>query len=304
MQPNSILKWASADGSFKRQASQFRNWISKEGPHQPERHRYVLYVSLACPWAHRTLIVRKLKGLEDCIRLSVVDYLMGDNGWKFSEETETPGCIPDPLYNFKFIKELYYKADPNYTGRFTVPVLFDSKLETIVNNESSEIMRMFNSDFNEIAGNPKLDLYPEALRSDIDSLNTWIYDEFNNGVYKAGFATAQEKYEEAVVKVRDALLKLDSILSKNRFLTGPTMTEADIRCFTTAVRHDPVYFGHFKCNLLSVGECGNVMRWMREIYPLVKDTVNMDHIKRHYYMSHRQINPNGIVPLSNGPALE
>lgn len=301
--PN-ILKWASADGSFKRQVSQFRNWISKEGPYKPESSRYVLYVSLACPWAHRTLMVRELKGLQDCIRLSVVDYLMGENGWKFSDPHETSGCIPDPLYKCNFIKELYLKADPNYSGRFTVPVLFDSKLETIVNNESAEIVRMLNSEFNDFAKNPQLDLYPEALRPQIDEMNAWIYDDFNNGVYKAGFATTQEKYAENVVKVRDSLLKLDSILSKTPFLCGSVMTEADIRCFTTALRHDPVYYGHFKCNLASVKDCENVLRWMKRLYPLVKTTINMDHIKCHYYMSHKQINPNGIVPLYNGPALE
>lgn len=305
MQPVNILKWASADGSFKRQASQFRNWITKDGPHQPESNRYVLYVSLACPWAHRTLIARKLKGLEDCIKLSVVDYLLGENGWKFSQPEETAGCIPDPLYNFKFIKELYFKADPEYTDRFTVPVLFDSKLQTIVNNESSEILRMFNSEFNEIARNPDIDLYPKALREEIDLINSWIYDDFNNGVYKAGFATAQDKYEESVVKVRDALQKLEKILTNKRYLCGDVLTEVDIRTFTTALRYDPVYFGHFKCNLVSIEkDCPNILRWMRDIYPLVKDTCNMEHIKKHYYMSHKQINPNGIVPLSNGPLLE
>jgi putative glutathione S-transferase len=229
---------------------------------------------------------------------------MGPEGWKFSEAKETPGCIPDPLYNFKYLKELYFKADPSYSARFTVPVLFDSKLETIVSNESADIIRMLNSEFNEFAKNPELDLYPVEKRADIDSVNNWVYDSFNNGVYRAGLATAQEKYEEAVRQVHEAVLKLEHILSKQRYLTGPTMTEADVRAFTTALRYDPVYYGHFKCNLISIKECPNLLRWMRDIYPVIKDTINMTHIKNHYYMSHKQINPTGIVPLYNGPKLD
>ena len=298
----SILKWASKDGSFKRQPSQFRNWISKSGPHQPEPDRYLLYVSLACPWAHRTLIARHLKGLAGCIDVAVVHYLMEEGGWRF-DETIT-GCTKDPVYGINYLSELYFKQDPQYSGRFTVPVLFDKKLERIVSNESADIVRMLNSEFNDFADNPSLDLYPEGMAEEIDRLNEWMYERFNNGVYRAGFATAQEKYEEAAVQVRDALYELDEILKRRTFLAGDQLTEADIRAFTTAIRHDPVYFGHFKCNLIAVKDLENVLKWLKRVYKLVKPTINMDHIKRHYYLSHKQINPTGIVPLGNGPLLE
>ena len=227
---------------------------------------------------------------------------MEEGGWRF-DETIT-GCTKDPVYGINYLSELYFKQDPQYSGRFTVPVLFDKKLERIVSNESADIVRMLNSEFNDFADNPSLDLYPEGMAEEIDRLNEWMYERFNNGVYRAGFATAQEKYEEAAVQVRDALYELDEILKRRTFLAGDQLTEADIRAFTTAIRHDPVYFGHFKCNLIAVKDLENVLNWLKRVYKLVKPTVNMDHIKRHYYLSHKQINPTGIVPLGNGPLLE
>ena len=227
---------------------------------------------------------------------------MEEGGWRF-DETIT-GCTKDPVYGINYLSELYFKQDPQYSGRFTVPVLFDKKLERIVSNESADIVRMLNSEFNDFADNPSLDLYPEGMAEEIDRLNEWMYERFNNGVYRAGFATAQEKYEEAAVQVRDALYELDEILKTRTFLAGDQLTEADIRAFTTAIRHDPVYFGHFKCNLIAVKDLENVLNWLKRVYKLVKPTVNMDHIKRHYYLSHKQINPTGIVPLGNGPLLE
>lgn len=227
---------------------------------------------------------------------------MEEGGWRF-DETIT-GCTKDPVYGINYLSELYFKQDPQYSGRFTVPVLFDKKLERIVSNESADIVRMLNSEFNDFADNPSLDLYPEGMAEEIDRLNEWMYERFNNGVYRAGFATAQEKYEEAAVQVRDALYELDEILKRRTFLAGDQLTEADIRAFTTAIRHDPVYFGHFKCNLIAVKDLENVLKWLKRVYKLVKPTVNMDHIKRHYYLSHKQINPTGIVPLGNGPLLE
>lgn len=227
---------------------------------------------------------------------------MEEGGWRF-DETIT-GCTKDPVYGINYLSELYFKQDPQYSGRFTVPVLFDKKLERIVSNESADIVRMLNSEFNDFADNPSLDLYPEGMAEEIDRLNEWMYERFNNGVYRAGFATAQEKYEEAAVQVRDALYELDEILKTRTFLAGDQLTEADIRAFTTAIRHDPVYFGHFKCNLIAVKDLENVLNWLKRVYKLVKPTINMDHIKRHYYLSHKQINPTGIVPLGNGPLLE
>jgi putative glutathione S-transferase len=289
-------------GEFVRKDSQFRNFISKDGEFTPEADRYHLYISLACPWAHRTLIVRNLKGLQDIIGLSVVDYFMGPEGWEF---TDRPGAIPDTLYNSKFIKEIYFRADPEYTGRFTVPVLWDKKNQTIVNNESSEIIRMFNSEFNGkgLAKNPTVDFYPEKLRKEIDVLNDEIYHNLNNGVYKTGFATSQEAHATNSKLVHATMLKVEDILKNKEFLVGNVLTEADIRLFTTIVRYDPVYYGHFKCNLISVRELPNLSRWMKQIYEMegVKETVNMVHIKHHYYESHKQINPYGVVPLYNGP---
>jgi len=294
-------------GEFVRKDSVFRNFISKEGPFPPEAGRYHLYISLACPWAHRTLIVRKLKGLENIIGLSVVHYLMLENGWEFVDESEIPGCIPDTVNNFKFVKELYFQSDPGYTGRYTVPILYDKVTKKIVNNESTEIVRMFNKDFNEFSSNPELDLYPESLRAKIDEINDMIYNGVNNGVYKAGFATSQQAHDVNSKLVYDSLLKLEEIFiqGKGPFIIGEKMTETDIRLFTSIIRHDPVYYVHFKCNLIAVKDLPNMSRWLKMMYEVdgIKETVNMEHIKKHYYMSHKHLNPTGIVPLYNGPIV-
>ncbi|KAJ1985910.1 S-glutathionyl-(chloro)hydroquinone reductase [Dimargaris cristalligena] len=307
-----IQRWAdNKSGAFNRQVSSFRNQIESQPEAQfaAEPGRYHLYVSLACPWAHRTLIVRALKGLEDIISVSVVDYLLGPKGWKFSTPEECPGAIPDSVNDAQYASDLYYKADPNYTARFTVPILWDKKLGTIVNNESSEIIRMFNTAFNEFIPESKrdLDYYPENMRDQIDEINTWIYDGINNGVYKAGFATKQAPYEENCRLVFESLDRVEALLKDREFLLGDgKFTEADIRLFTTVLRFDPVYHGHFKCNLKTIAaDYPNILRWARQVYqmPRVAETVDMEHIKRHYYMSHTQINPNQIVPLNNGPNL-
>ncbi|RKP09373.1 glutathione S-transferase [Thamnocephalis sphaerospora] len=304
-----ILKWANDKGEFKRQTSSFRDAISRapDAKFAPEKDRYHLYISLACPWAHRTLLMRSLKGLTPYIGLSVVDYLMGPKGWKFSDPSETPGAIPDTVNHAQFIRELYFKVDPEYAGRFTVPVLWDKKTQTIVNNESSEIIRFFNTEFNDLVPEARdTDFYPEELRAKIDELNEWIYDTVNNGVYKAGFATTQESYEPHCKALFASLDRIETILAGNEYLTGSRFTEADIRLWTTIIRFDPVYHGHFKCNVKSIEkDYPHILRWARQIYqlPHVAETVNMDHIKRHYYMSHLNINPTAIVPLGNGPDL-
>ncbi|KAG0168260.1 S-glutathionyl-(chloro)hydroquinone reductase [Apophysomyces sp. BC1034] len=314
----SILKWASKDGEFRRQQSVFRDVIVDEpgAKFAPEPNRYHLYISWACPWAHRTAIVRKLKGLDSLIGLSAVDYLMLENGWytgqmqgKFSTEEECPGAIPDTVNHAKYIRELYFKVNPDYEGRFTVPLLWDKKLQTIVNNESSEIIRMLNTAFNRLIpeDKQKLDYYPEYLRKDIDQINDWVYDTVNNGVYKSGFATSQEAYENHVFPLFHSLDKIEAILSDQEYLVQDTFTEADIRLWTTIIRFDPVYHGHFKCNLKSIEkDYPNILKWARRIYqkPGISDTVNMEHIKRHYYMSHLQLNPTQVVPVSNGPRLD
>lgn len=303
-----ILQWASKDGEFRRQVSSFRNWISTDpnAKFQAEKGRYHLYVSLACPWAHRTLIVRALKGLEDSISVSVVHYLMGEQGWKFADPNECPGAIPDDVNGAKLIREVYFKAEEGYQGRFTVPVLWDKKNGTIVNNESSEIIRMLNSSFDEFSSAPGTTYYPDDLREEIDAVNEWVYNDINNGVYKAGFATSQDAYERAATQLFKSLDRVEDILSRNAFLVGNRFTEADIRLFTTIVRFDPVYHGHFKCNLKSMTHnYPSILRWARRVYqmPKVAETVNMEHIKKHYYMSHVQINPTQVVPLYNGPDL-
>lgn len=295
----------TTSGAFVRKDSQFRNIIRKDGLFPPEANRYHLYISLACPWAHRTLIVRKLKGLEDVIGLSVVHYLMLENGWEFKDDTEDSACIPDTINQFKYVKELYFQSDPDYTGRYTVPILYDTQTKKIVNNESSDIIRMFNTEFNGLAKNPTLDLYPENLRTEIDELNDFIYNGLNNGVYKAGFAMTQESHESNSKLVYETLMKLEEIYGKAKgpFLFGETFTETDIRLFTSLIRYDPVYFGHFKCNLVAVKDLPNLSKWLKMMYEKdgIHETVNMDHIKKHYYMSHRHINPTAIVPLYNGP---
>ncbi|MDV2968301.1 MULTISPECIES: glutathione S-transferase family protein [Nitratireductor] len=294
-------------GRFERSKSQFRDFVTKDGApaegrergFRAEPGRYHLYVSLACPWAHRTLIFRKLKKLEDVISVSVVHHFMGENGWTFLRED---GATGDDLYGFDFMHQIYTKADPDYSGRVTVPVLWDKKTETIVSNESAEIIRMLNEAFDEW-GDASLDFYPQDLRAEIDATNDLVYDNINNGVYKAGFATTQAAYEEAFKALFDTLDQVEDRLSRQRYLTGSQLTEADWRLFTTLVRFDPVYVGHFKCNLRRIDDYPNLSNYLRELYqvPGVAETVDMLHIKAHYYGSHKTINPTGVVPL--GPEL-
>lgn len=298
----------STKGRFERSKSQFRNWVTADGSAGPtgeggfkaEPGRYHLYVSYACPWAHRTLIFRALKKLEDVISVSVVDYLMVEEGWTFYGTTGSTG---DDLYGSKRLYEIYTRADPNYSGRVTVPVLWDKQRQTIVSNESSEIIRMLNTAFNEF-GDASLDFYPDALAAEIDALNDFIYPNINNGVYRAGFATSQDAYEEAFKQLFAALDILEDRLSRQRYLTGSSLTEADWRLFTTLLRFDPVYVGHFKCNLRRIADYPNLWNYTRELYqvPGVASTVNMEHIKGHYYRSHKTINPTGIVPT--GPEID
>ncbi|XUY26034.1 glutathione S-transferase family protein [Agrobacterium sp. rho-8.1] len=299
-------------GHFKRSASQFRNWVTSDGEPGPsgeggfkaEKDRYHLYVSLACPWAHRTLIFRKLKKLEDLISISVVDPLMLENGWEFkANDARTPGATEDHLFGFSAMWQVYTKADPHYSGRVTVPVLWDKQKDTIVSNESADIIRMFNSAFDALTGS-KANYYPEPLRAEIDTLNDRIYDAVNNGVYKAGFATTQEAYEESATKLFETLDVLENQLDNKRFLLGSQQTEADWRLFTTLVRFDPVYVGHFKCNIRRIHDYPNLTGYLRDLYQTsgVPETVNLRHIKEHYYRSHKTINPTGIVPI--GPELD
>ncbi|MBB3978973.1 putative glutathione S-transferase [Rhizobium azooxidifex] len=295
-------------GHFERAASQFRNWITPDGAPGPtgeggfaaEAGRYHLYVSLACPWAHRTLIFRKLKKLEDLISVSIVDPVMLSNGWEFKG---TDGGTVDPLFGAETLWQVYLKADPHYSGRVTVPVLWDKKQGRMVSNESAEIIRMFNSAFDGITGSHD-DYYPAPLRAKIDALNETIYDTVNNGVYKAGFATTQEAYAENVRTLFETLDALEERLAGRRYLTGERITEADWRLFTTLVRFDAVYVGHFKCNIRRIADYPNLSGYLRDLYqvPGVADTVNLGHIKTHYYRSHLTINPTGIVPA--GPALD
>ena len=296
---------ASTGGRFERKASAFRNWVTADGSPGPsgaggfkaEAGRYHLYVSLACPWAHRTLIVRALKRLEDAISVAVVDPHMGAEGWVFGD---TPGATPDPIHGAARLYEVYRKADPHYTGRVTVPVLWDKARGTIVSNESAEIIRMLNGAF---AGSGP-DLCPEDLRDAIDSVNARVYEHVNNGVYRAGFATTQEAYAEAYAVLFAELDALEARRDRSRYLCGERLTEADIRLFTTLVRFDAVYVGHFKCNRQRIADFPNLSNYLRDLYALpgVAATVNLAHIKRHYYGSHTTINPTRVVPL--GPALD
>ncbi|KAH9050926.1 glutathione S-transferase [Lactarius deliciosus] len=287
-----------ADGSFKRAASSFRNFVQAGGQFPPEKDRYHLYVSYACPWATRTLILRKLKGLEDIIPFTVVSPRMGTDGWPFASVDQFPGTDDDPLYQSQHVKDLYLRADPNFTGRFTVPVLWDKKQHTIVNNESSEIIRMFNSDFNSLVpeDKAKLDFYPEGLRKEIDELNEWVYDQINNGVYKAGFATTSQAYRAAV-----------GILKDKTYLIGDRLTEADIRLFVTIIRFDPVYVSHFKCNLRTIRYgYPNIHLWLRRLYwqnDAFQSTADFEHIKTHYFWSHPHINPTRVVPIGPVPHI-
>ncbi|MGB7249883.1 MAG: glutathione S-transferase family protein [Phormidesmis sp.] len=298
----------STGGKFVRKDAQFRNWVTADGSAGPtgesgfkaERDRYHLYVSYACPWAHRTLIFRRLKGLEEIIPISVVHWFMGEHGWTFQSGESV---IPDPLFDAQYAHEIYTRADAQFTGRVTVPILWDKQTQTIVNNESSEIIRMFNSAFDPLGAKPG-DYYPEPLRDEIDALNDRIYHTINNGVYKCGFATTQEAYEEALTPLFESLDWLEEILSRQRYLTGQQVTEADWRLFTTLVRFDPVYFGHFKCNIRRIVDYPNLWGYLRDLYqtPGVADITNFSHIKRHYYQSHESINPTRIVPV--GPEID
>jgi putative glutathione S-transferase len=287
----------ASQGEFRRTPSAFRNWVTADGSSgfPAEAGRYHLYVSLACPWAHRTLIARTLKGLEDVISVSVVEPVM-TQGWWFSD------ALPDHLHGFRYLHELYSASDPHYSGRVLVPVLWDKQARCIVSNESSEILRMFNEAFAAFATRP-VDLYPERLRAEIDRINTFVYDNINNGVYRCGFATQQRAYEAAFERLFSALDLLEARLADREVLVGTEATEADWRLFTTLARFDAVYFGHFKCNRNRIEDFPQLSRYLRALYlvPGIAATVDLDHIKRHYYMSHPHINPTRVVPA--GPRL-
>ncbi|WP_444882729.1 glutathione S-transferase family protein [Microbulbifer sp. PSTR4-B] len=297
-----------SSGSFKREAAQLRNWITRDGSAGPsgrggfkaESGRYHLYVSLACPWAHRTLIFRKLKKLEEHISVSVVSPDMLEHGWSFNTDEGSSG---DSLFGYQFLHQLYTRNKADYTGRVTVPVLWDKLQNCIVSNESSEIIRMFNQAFNEISGDTQ-NFSPEEKQTEIDTINELVYENINNGVYRSGFATTQEAYKEAYTNLFDALDRVESILGQKRYLVGEKITEADWRLFTTLIRFDSVYHGHFKCNRQRLEDYPNLSNYVRELYqwPGVAETVNFHHIKRHYYFSHTMINPTQIVPV--GPDID
>ena len=304
-------KWydtKTSEGRFEREDAGFRNWVTADGSAGPsgiggfkaEANRYHLYVSLACPWAHRTTIYRKLKGLEDMISLSVVHPFMGDKGWTFAEGT---GVIADPIVKADYLYEVYIAAKPDYTGRVTVPILWDKEINTIVSNESSEIIRMFNSAFDEV-GATAVNFLPTELLAEIDTVNEFVYSAVNNGVYKAGFATTEAAYKEAVITLFDALDTLEARLVDQRYLLGDMITEADWRLFTTLVRFDAVYVGHFKCNIRRIVDYPNLWGYLRDLYqvPGIAETVSIEHIKAHYYTSHANINPTRIIPV--GPLLD
>jgi putative glutathione S-transferase len=296
------------EGRFLRPTTRFRNWVTEDGGAGPTgnsgfaaaRRRYHLYAALPCPWAHRTLIMRMLKGLEDVVSLSLVEPLYGPHGWRFGD---SPGTIPDTANGASELAEIYLIADPKYTGRVSVPVLWDKERRTIVNNESAEIIRMFNAAFRRFT-QVGTDYYPAPLREEIDRVNALVYENVNNGVYRAGFATAQAPYEEAFRGLFAALDEIEARLARRRYLAGGAITEADWRLFTTLVRFDAVYYSHFKCNLRRIVDYPNLGNYLRDLYqqPGIAATVNMDQIKRHYYGSQRHVNPYGIVPL--GPALD
>jgi putative glutathione S-transferase len=296
------------DGHFIRPATKFRHWVTPDGAPGPsgdggfaaESGRYHLYVSLACPWAHRTVIFRKLKALESVVSMSVVSWYMGRDGWTFDKNEGSSG---DDLNGKSKLFEIYLAAEPRYSGRVSVPVLWDKKRKTIVNNESPEIIRMLNSAFSAFT-NERADYYPTALRAEIDKINDLVYSNINNGVYRAGFATAQAAYEQAFRALFDALDEIEQRLSKQRYLVGNAVTEADWRLFSTLIRFDAVYYSHFKCNWRQIGDYPNLSNYTRDLYqvPGVAETVSLDHIKRHYYRSQKQVNPTGIVPV--GPQLD
>ncbi|KAJ5811656.1 Glutathione S-transferase/chloride channel C-terminal [Penicillium riverlandense] len=322
--PNKITDWVNPNdksGEFKRQQSVFRNWISREPGAQfpPEKDRYHLYVSYACPWAHRTLITRSLKGLEDIISFSSVHWHLGENGWRFATSDEKlPGknTIPDPLHpQFTHLREIYFSNDPEYKGRFTVPVLYDKKNKLIVSNESAEIIRMLYYEFDDLLPEQykKVDLFPKALRSEIDATNEWIYNDVNNGVYKSGFATTQEAYENAVTTLFSSLDRIETHLAKKLssggapYYFGDSITEADIRLYTTIIRFDPVYVQHFKCNIRDIRSgFPAIHRWVRHLYwevPAFHETTDFEHIKKHYTKSHKQINQFSITPVGPVPDI-
>ncbi|KAL5048147.1 hypothetical protein BDW71DRAFT_25654 [Aspergillus fruticulosus] len=318
--PKKITDWVNPgdkSGEFKRQASVFRNWISKEAGAEfpPEKDRYHLYVSYACPWAHRTLIARKLKGLEDIISYTSVHWHLGEKGWRFATPDEDiPGAntIPDPIHSsYTHLRDIYFANEPEYTGRFTVPVLYDKKTKRIVSNESSEIIRMFYYEFDDLlpAQYQKVDLFPPNLREQIDATNEWVYNDVNNGVYKSGFATTQEAYERNVTTLFASLDKIEKHLtdSKSTYFFGDDITEADIRLFTTIVRFDPVYVQHFKCNIRDIRSgYPAIHAWLRKLYwdvPAFRETTQFEHIKKHYTKSHSQINPFGITPVGPTPDI-
>jgi putative glutathione S-transferase len=298
-------------GEFHRQEDVFREWISTDGstPYTTAADRYYLYVSLACPWASRTIIFRKLKGLEDTIGMTIVDPIRDEKGWAFRDPSgKIPPGAPfestDPVNGFQFLSEAYSATDPDYDERVTVPVLWDKKTHRIVNNCEDDICRMFNNVFNDFARNRDLDFFPKEIEADHAKLSSFLHDNVNNGVYRAGFATRQRPYEIACRRVFEALDQLEERLSKNRYLFGNRIVEADWRLFCTLVRFDVVYYGHFKCNLLRIIDYPNLQGYLMDLFqqPGIADTVNFDHIKRHYYMTHTQINPTRIVPI--GPVLD
>ena len=287
-------------GRFVRQRSKFRDWVGTP-EHPVEAGRYHLYVSLACPWAHRAVIIRRLKGLEGTIGMSIVDPIRDDRGWAF---TNTPGTTGDLLHDWGFLSEAYDATDPGFEGRISVPVLWDRETDSIVNNESADVIVMLNEAFDDFAVHPERDYYPEALRPQIDELNERVYETVNDGVYRTGFATSQEAYEESVFPIFETLDELDARLGDRRFLFGSEQTLADWRLFTTLIRFDAVYYSHFKCNLRRIKDYANLWPYLRDLYqtPGIAETVDFDQIKRHYYGTHKSINPNGIVPA--GPVLE
>ena len=303
--PSAFPRESDDRGAFVRQRSAFRDWVRADGstPYAPEAGRYHLYVSLACPWACRAVIVRRLKGLQDTIGMTVVDPIRDERGWRFGDGTHEHGEV-DPLHGWTYLAEGYAATDPHFEGRVTVPTLWDTRTGRVVNNESADIIRMLNREFDAVADRPEVDLEPDDLRNEIERINERVYEQVNNGVYRAGFAATQEAYEEAVAGVFDGLDWLEGLLGERRYLAGDRITLADWRLFTTLVRFDPVYVGHFKCNIRRLIDYPNLWAYARELYqrPGVPETVDLDHIKRHYYGTHPSIDPTGIVPV--GPAID
>jgi glutathionyl-hydroquinone reductase len=285
----------TVDGSFERQEDAFHDWVTADGNsgYPAQAGRYHLYVSLACPWACRTVIVRKLKGLDEAIGMTVVDPIRDERGWRFTASE------PDPINGWAFLSEAYFASDSGYDSRVTVPILWDKEQRRIVSNNDDDIMRMFGKEFDAFARDPQLNLYPRELRAEIDQLNGRLYETFNNGVYRAGFATTQAAYERAAYGVFETLDAMEERLANRRYLFGPQPLESDWRFFVTLVRFDPVYYGHFKCNLRRIADYPNLYGYLRDLYQIdgIAETVNIDHIKRHYYVTHDDINPTRIVPI-------